>query len=179
MKSNLVVAVLGNRNSGKSLTWDTLFRRGRKMKTGPNLRKLFLTDTQYVEVLLVSGSPEERKLYVGDIIGQKTSRIVLCSMQYRSNVTQTIQYFLNHDYPFYVHWLNPGYNDVAAYQDYLHLLPIFTEAGGTVMQRDGKVDVTDRVQEMRALIFQWASERSLLRIGTPRTSLLALGVSSS
>ncbi len=80
MANNLVVAVLGNRNSGKSRTWNSLFRKGRSVKTGPRMRKLFLTDTQYVEVFLVSGSPEERKLYVGDIIGDLKPRIVLCSM---------------------------------------------------------------------------------------------------
>jgi hypothetical protein len=172
MKSNLVVAVLGHRNSGKSRTWNSLFNRDPllKVKTGPNMRKLYLTDTQYVEVFLVSGSPEERKLYVGDIIGEKKPRIVLCSMQYISNVTQTIQHFLDNDYCFYVHWLNPGYRDDREYTDTLSLLPIIREAGGMVETRDGKVDVGARVQEMRDHIFQWASERSLLRTGAPRLS---------
>jgi hypothetical protein len=168
MKNNLVVAVLGNRNSCKSRAWNTLFCR--KVKTGPKMRKLYLNDTQYVEVFLVSGSAEERKLYVGDIIGEKKPRIVLCSMQYISGVRQTIQYFLHHEYAFYMHWLNPGYSDDRAYTDTLGLLPIIRDAGGTVETRDGKVDVTARVQEMRDYIFQWASERSLLRTGSPRVS---------
>jgi hypothetical protein len=62
MNDNLCVAVLGHRNSGKSLTWNTLF--GRRVSTGRRMRRLFLTPTQYVEVFLVSGSSEERHLYV-------------------------------------------------------------------------------------------------------------------
>lgn len=91
MRDNLVIAVLGNRNSGKSTTWNELF--GRTVRTGSQMRRLDLTATEYVEVFLVSGSPEERETYVGEIIGTQTPRIVLCSMQYRADVTQTIDFF--------------------------------------------------------------------------------------
>jgi hypothetical protein len=172
MASNLVVAVLGNRNSGKSRTWNSLFRKGRSVKTGPRMRKLFLTDTQYVEVFLVSGSPEERKKYVGDIIGQQKPRIVLCSMQYIPGVRQTIQYFTQNAYGFYMHWLNPGYYDDGPYADDLGLLTLIQATGGTVEVRDGKVDLAPRVREMRDYVFRWASEYGLLRTGTPRDALV-------
>ncbi len=164
---------LGHQKSGKTSTWNSLFRRGRPVKTGPKIRKLFLTATRYVEVFLVSGSAEERKKYVGDIIGEKKPRIVLCSMQYTPGVRKTIHYFLQNDYGFYMHWLNPGYHDDSAYQDHLGLLPLIRAAGGTLELRDGKVDVAQRVQEMRDYIFRWASEHGLLRIGTPRFRLVS------
>src|SRR5216683_5668480 len=128
---NLVVGVLGNRNSGKSHTWNTLF--GRRVRTGGRIRRLYVTDTEYVEVFLVSGSAEERQLYVGDIIGSLAPRIVLCSMQYREGVDATIQYFLEHGYLPYVHWLNPGFNDVSgAVSDTLGVVPLIHAAGGSV-----------------------------------------------
>jgi len=61
MKNNLVIVIMGNRKSGKSTTWNTLF--GRQVRTGK--KKLYLTNYDYVEVFLVSGSPEEREKYVG------------------------------------------------------------------------------------------------------------------
>ena len=109
MSENLVVSVLGNRDSGKSHTWNTLFRA--VVRTGSQARRLYLDDTQYVEVFVVSGSPEERDRYVGDIIGSNSPRIVLCSMQYRADVGETIRYFVDRDYLLFVHWLNPGFSD--------------------------------------------------------------------
>ena len=64
MSENLLISVLGNRNSGKSYTWNTLFKQ--TVRTGTELRRLYLTDNEYVEVFLVSGSAEERKEYVWD-----------------------------------------------------------------------------------------------------------------
>src|SRR5258706_10298933 len=97
---NLVVAVMGHRNSGKSTTWYELF--GRTVRTGTELKKLYLTNTEYIEVFLVSGSPEERETYVGDIIGTLRPRIVLCSMQYRRDVTTTIDFFFRNKYSEFV-----------------------------------------------------------------------------
>ena len=64
--------MLGNRNSGKSHTWNTLF--GKKVKSGNEERRLYLTKNEYVMVYLVSGSPEERKKYVGNVIKEKRGR---------------------------------------------------------------------------------------------------------
>ena len=55
----LLVSVIGKRNSGKSSTWNSLF--GRTVKTGTKLKRLYLNETEYVNVFLVSGSPEERE----------------------------------------------------------------------------------------------------------------------
>src|ERR1051326_8092129 len=64
--SKLAVIVLGNRRSGKSTTWNMLF--GRTVRTGTDLRQLYLQLDLSLSIFLVSGSPEERRLYVGDII---------------------------------------------------------------------------------------------------------------
>src|SRR4051812_18067671 len=104
MKDKLVVAVLGHRNSGKSTTWNTLF--GHTVRTGNKIRRLFLTESEWVDAFLVSGSPEERHTYVGEIIGEQSPSLVLCSMQYRADVTQTIDYFLENEYALFVQWLN-------------------------------------------------------------------------
>jgi len=80
MKSDrLLVGVLGNRNSGKSHTWNTLF--GRTVRRGQQPRCLELRSGKGVEVFVVSGSFEEREEYAGDILKNQDCRIVLCSMQ--------------------------------------------------------------------------------------------------
>lgn len=161
MRHNLVVAVLGNRNSGKSHTWNTVF--GAVVRTGSQMRRLYLTTTQYVEVFLVSGSPEERDRYVGDIVGNNVPRIVLCSMQYRQDVAQTIQYFVQHDYFLFMHWLNPGFSDSQQAPDSLGLIPMILAERSLLGLRDGRANADDRVREMRDFIFGWASSRGLVQ----------------
>lgn len=104
MSDKLVISALGNRNSGKSHTWNTLFRR--PVRTGRRMRRLYLSATEYVEVFLVSGSPEEKHTDVGQIVGRRKPSIILCSIQYSANATQSIDYFLQNDYSFYTQWLN-------------------------------------------------------------------------
>ena len=81
MSDKLMIGVLGNRNSGKSKTWNTLFDK-KTVITGKRERQLQLSKTEWISVFLISGSPEERGAYVGDIIGNASPQIVLCSMQY-------------------------------------------------------------------------------------------------
>ena len=158
---NLVVAVMGHRNSGKSTTWYELF--GRTVRTGTELKKLYLTNTEYIEVFLVSGSPEERETYVGDIIGTLRPRIVLCSMQYRRDVTTTIDFFIQNEYSVFVHWLNPGFNDdnVKSF-DELGLINYLIANDSIVGIRNGRVSTKKRVQEIRDYLYGWAKSRNLL-----------------
>lgn len=159
---NLAITVLGNRNSGKSTTWNNLFER--KVRTGTEIRRLFLREREYVEVFLVSGSPEERETYVGKIIGEQTPRIVLCSMQYRADVTQTIQFFSDNNYSIFCHWLNPGYFDPVemATSDDLELMKYLLSLNSIVGIRNGKSEVASRVNEIRDFIYGWASSRNLI-----------------
>jgi hypothetical protein len=161
MKDKLVIVVVGNRNSGKSLTWNALF--GRTVRTGNRLRRLYLSDSELVKVFLVSGSPEERRTYVGDIIGKRFPRIVLCSMQYRADATETIGYFLQHGYRLYVQWLNPGFADAARQSDTLDLMRYLLDQGAIVSIRDGQVHPTTRVQEIRDFIDGWVRSRGLVK----------------
>jgi hypothetical protein len=160
---NLVIAVIGNRNSGKSTTWYELF--GRTVRTGSELKKLYLTSTEYTEVFLVSGSPEERETYVGDIIGNQRPRIVLCSMQYRQDVTTTIDFFIQNEYFIFAHWLNPGFNDDNTKSfDNLGLTNYLIANDSMVGIRNGKGNPKIRVQEIKDYLYGWAKSRNLVLV---------------
>ena len=164
MPENLLVGVLGNSNSGKSYTWNTLF--GRDVRTGRYMRPLYLTEVEeeYVEVFLVSGSPEEREAYVGEIITVENPRIVLCSMQYNNVVIETLDWFVDNDYFLFIHWLNPGYSDDTSVpaHDHQGLMDRILAEESLLGFRNGQIPPTDRVQEMRDFVYGWASSRDLL-----------------
>lgn len=161
MNYKIVVCVLGNRHSGKTHTWNTLF--GQTVRTGNRIRRLHLTEFESVDVFLVSGSPEERRMYVGDIIGKHSPRIVLCSMQYRPDVTRTIDYFLHHRYSIYTQWLNPGFSDPARQPDSLALIPYLLDREGVISIRNGKADPQARVQELSDFLYGFARSRDLIQ----------------
>lgn len=161
MSENLVVAVIGHRDSGKTSTWNALFKRA--VRTGSEMRRLYLRGDEYVEVFLVSGSPEERKIYVGELITVNNPRIVLCSMQYREDVFETIDYFTERNYYLYVHWLNPGYSDASFIQDSLGIVPRILAMESVLGIRNGQIDYGSRVKEIRDFIYGWARMRNLLK----------------
>ena len=158
---NLMVSVLGNRNSGKSYTWDTLF--GSTVRTGSNERRLYFNDCEYVNVFLVSGSPEEREIFVGDIITAASPKIVLCSIQYTENAQDTLNYFIENDYFLFTHWLNPGYSDLNLSQfDNLGLMNWILSKKSIVGIRNGKSSAANRVEEIKDYIYGWAKSRGLV-----------------
>ncbi len=159
----LLVAVVGNQNSGKSYTWNTLF--GRPVSTGrKNEHDLPLCNGEVVSVFLVSGSPEEREKYVGEII-QGNPRIVLCSLQYRHDVFESFQYFFDRGFFAFVHWLNPGFYDPNAAWDRLGLIPRVLTENSLIGIRDARIDAAARVEEMRDFIRGWALSRNLVKRG--------------
>jgi len=161
MTDRLFVGVLGHRKSGKSTTWNTLF--GATVRTSSSPRPLQLRPNECVEVFLISGSPEERGLYAGDVLKDQRARIVLCSMQYVDHVADTIRYVEEQDFWLYVQWLNPGFTDAdPQYWDYLGLTGRLLSKGATLAIRSGKHDLEMRVQELREFIYGWASFRSLV-----------------
>lgn len=160
MTNRLLIGVLGNRNSGKSHTWNTMF--GRKVNRGKKPRFLELRTGEDVEVFLVSGSFEERKEYAGDILGNQDCRIVLCSMQYTEDVQKTLDYLIEHDFYLYIQWLNPGYDDPGEVWDRLGLVNQILSVPSTFSIRNGQNDANARVQEMREFIYGWAKYRNLL-----------------
>lgn len=161
MEDKLLIAVVGNRNSGKTTTWKELF--GRVVKTGVNLRKLYLTETEYVEVFLVSGSPEERGINVGDLITVERPRIVLCSIQYIESARDTFNYFFENEYSAYTHWLNPGYSDAECkYFDSLGLVNWLLEKEHFISIKNAKHSPEGRVQKIKEHIYGWAKYRDLI-----------------
>jgi hypothetical protein len=161
MNDRLIIGVLGSRNSGKSKTWNTLFEK--TVITGTQERKLLLSENEWINVFLISGSPEERETYVGDIIGNASPKIVLCSMQYREDVTKTIDYFAKHNYDFFIHWLNPGFNDGLKTEDSIELIPHILNYRSLVGVRDGKADPGERVNEIKEFLRSWANTHGLLQ----------------
>lgn len=165
MGDRLLVAVLGNRNSGKSTTWNRLFEA--TVKTGKYKRSLYLNRAQSVEVFLVSGSPEEREIEVGDILIEPLPQIVLCSTQYREDVTETFNYFFAKGYEVFIQWLNPGHSDPEQYHDKLGFQGYLLYKGATLQVRDGRVDPMPRVKELRQFILGWATHRDLVSTEFP------------
>ncbi len=161
MVDRLFVGVLGNRQSGKSTSWNTLF--GRTVYTGSNSRQLELRVNESVEVFLISGSNEERQQYAADVLEKQEARIILCSIQYVDKASKTIDYVIEQDFWTYIQWLNPGYSDAdMQYWDHLGLASRLLSIGATLAIRSGKNDPTGRVRELREFIYGWASFRGLI-----------------
>ncbi len=157
----IVVSVLGNKNSGKSYTWNTLF--GATVRTGKEERRLYFNDCEYVKVFLVSGSPEERETHVGELITVEEPKIVLCSTQYRESVKSTFNYFVENGYFLFVHWLNPGYSDSdTPYFDNLGLVSWLLSQPCLIGIRSGKIVANSRVGEIKEYIYGWAKTRNLV-----------------
>lgn len=156
----LLIGVVGNRHSGKSRTWDTLF--GRKVRRGKYPRHLELRPAECVEVFLVSGSFEERGEYAGDVLQNQDCRIVLCSMQYTDEVHDTLDYLKENGFFLYVQWLNPGYKDHGEVWDRLGLINQILAVPAVCSIRSGKINEQPRVQEIREFIYGWALYRDLI-----------------
>jgi hypothetical protein len=169
MADYLLVAVLGNQRSGKSSTWNRLFDPTAKttVKTGKYPRYLYLNPAQCVEVFLISGSAQEREIEVGEILPEKSPEIVLCSAQYRQDVTETFDHFFDKGYEVFVQWLNPGHDDPEAQQDNLGLRDFLLNKGATLQVRDGRIDPAPRVKELRQFILGWAKYRDLVATEFP------------
>jgi hypothetical protein len=165
MGKRLAILVLGRRNAGKSTTWNTLFQS--TVKTGTRERRLFLNKASWVNVFVVTGSPEERDIPVAELLPADPPAIVLCSAQYRADVTETLQYFFRNGYEMRVQWLNPGYADTAQYGDELQLCPWLLRRGATVQQRDASGEPCARVRELREAILGWALPRGLVESEWP------------
>lgn len=180
--ANLVVIVLGARNSGKSYTWNVMFDR--KVRMGTRLRPLNISGKR-VDIFLVNGSPEERRKYIGDIvvyvflvsgsseerrlyvdkiIKVRKPRIVLCSVQDTPEAEQTFKYFADRGYFMLIHWLNPGYSQERkkgkiVYQ-LLNNVPPHTFI---FYEMDGNDNAKNRVQEMKDFIYSWAKRKDLFK----------------
>ncbi len=161
MADKLFISVLGHRDSGKSITWNTLF--GATVRTGKHSRPLEVMPGKYVDVFLVSGSSEERGKYVGDIITDPDAKIVLCSVQYIKSALDTYTFAFDNGYEIHTQWLNPGHSDTSYYFDSLGFTNILLSDDHTMSIRDGKKDPSHRVNEIRDKIIGWSMPRGLIR----------------
>jgi hypothetical protein len=155
----LAVGVLGLRNAGKSHTWNTLF--GRTVRTGNH--RLHLRPGEYVETFLISGSPQEQRKDIKDILKNQRHKIVLCSMQYIEGVQRTLDYFASNHFFLYLQWLNPARKryDVRGFDD-LGLTSRVLAARSLLSMRNGHKHAGSRVQELREFIYGWAKFHGLL-----------------
>ena len=165
MTDKLLICVLGKSDSGKSYTWNTLF--GRTVRTGKKELKLRSDGwvEEWVEVFLVSGSPEERGKPVGGILGDQTCPIVLCSMQYPNDENDdpyaTLDYFIERGFFLYVQWLNPGYEETDKIEAQLLVEKILSARSVLSVRKVVKdEDDSGRVRELREFIYGWAKYRS-------------------
>jgi hypothetical protein len=126
-----------------------------------NSAKLELRRGEFVDVFLISGSPEERKKYAGKILAGQHCRIVLCAIQYTPSVQKTLKYVFDKGFWIYAQWLNPGYNDPGETFDRLGLVNRILANYGVVSIRSGK-EVKNRAQEIREFIYGWAAFRGLI-----------------
>lgn len=161
MEDKIAIVVLGNRNSGKSTTWNSLF--GQEVRTGKHERQLHLIDEKSTSVFLISGSPEERKEYIEDLLNGQTPKIILCSVQYTEHGKETINYFISKGYKVYIQWLNPGFSDDIQYEDALEFFNNFLYKDSIISLKDGKIDFRDRVEEIKYYIYSWAKRFNLLK----------------
>jgi len=92
-------------------------------------------------------------------MGKARPRLVLCSLQYRREAVDTIDFFRSNGYALYVQWLNPGYKDDGPVQDTLGLMPYLLHLGATVCIRDASGDPKRRVRDIEDFILGWASNR--------------------
>jgi hypothetical protein len=189
MTDRLFVAVIGERNAGKSTTWNTLF--GGTVKTGKRARSLsvFAADSVDVrlirgsneekhrnlaevlslaelDVFVISGSNEEKKRYAQNVLENVDCRIVLCSVQYVEEAFErTWDYAFSEGFSIYAQWLNPGHHGRETW-DRLGLVNRLLAHNAVVSLRDGREDDTKlhaRVEEIRQYIHGWAAARGLVR----------------
>jgi len=161
MSNKVVVALLGNRNSGKSSTWYKLF--GRTVRTGVAERRLYLNAAEWIEVFLTSGSAEERKKLIKHIIPKHPPAVVLCSIQYSDEAIKTMEFFLNNRYDMLVIWLNPGYKDKRRYKDNLGLIQLLLDKKAYVVRMNGKHNIAHRSLAIRQFLYGWGRVRNLIK----------------
>ena len=84
-------------------------------------------------------------------------------MQYRNDVRETFDYFLDRGFCLYIQWLNPGYSDPDTVQDYLELKDEILSAQSTFSIRNGTIDPAPRVDDIKDFIYGWAVFRDLIK----------------
>jgi len=163
-QEKLMIGILGGEKSGKTHTWNLLFQK-RLVITGRKIRRLHFDDKTYAEVFLVSRSAQKRKMDIKTILKDNNPQIVLCSLQYARNLSDTLKYFVDNGYFMYLHWLNPGYeepNDLPLFYD-SDLVDYILSVPSMLGVRNGKQNAKGRADEIRDFVYAWTKNRGLLK----------------
>lgn len=161
-EDRLMIGILGNAGSGKTYTWNHLFEH--EVRTGRNLRRLYLDPSHYTQVFLVSRSPGKRRMNIVDILRGDKPRIVLCALNYQRSVIKTLDFFVQNNYTLYLQWLNPGFSDdqdSPLFYD-LGLITRILSVTAYVSIRNGKNPPGQRAEDIRDFMYGWTSRRGLL-----------------
>ena len=160
MSDRLLVAIVGNRNSGKSKTWRHLF--GHSVHAGVKRLPLYYGD--YATVYVIPSSPQESKITVESTLGRERPRIVLCAIQYSFEAHETISFFVDNGYSILFHWLNPGYKDkITPAFDRHGLIARVLAEHSLVGIRSGRTSPRRRCNDLKDFIYGWAMKRSLVQ----------------
>jgi ABC-type dipeptide/oligopeptide/nickel transport system ATPase component len=167
----LFVAILGKGDSGKSITWEALFRV--KHRTGRRI--LHLSKYIQTEVYLFNSSPQERPWTKDEFIHEFKKRciddeanIVLCSLQ--SHLTphmrdkniidakEVLEIARKNRYDIFIQWLNPGFKSgVDTTKDVekkiIDLMSINSVIGATKEDAGNKPEI--RAEKLRSVILGW------------------------
>lgn len=102
-------------------------------------------------------------MFVKDMLPEILPRIILCSIQYREDAKETIEFFASKEYDLFAMWLNPGFQDDAQIEDHLSLAKLLLSRGAYLSKRNGKSSPVDRANEIRQFIYGWAKSRNLIK----------------
>ncbi|WP_438298444.1 hypothetical protein [Sporosarcina sp. FA15] len=166
MTKKLLIAVMGQRNSGKSETWKVLFN-DKNIRTTPKSERILKVgpNNEYTNVFLINGSPQERGKRVEDIIQLNYNpEIALCSIQFKKDALNTLKYFHDNDYHIYLHWLNPGYHDSYEYPDSENIIQEIMKMDSLIGKRSGKTIASLRVEEIKNYLYDWSKRNGLLKL---------------
>jgi hypothetical protein len=155
----LVIVVFGVQNAGKTQTWRRLV---------PGVSRFFTStahfaavdEDQGVMVHVINSSAEEDPRNIFRLI-PADAEIVCCSVQNHRNGWNTLGRFLELGYDMYVQWITPPYAG-REIGDAYGIVAELDAHGIEYDQRDGMVDSTARVNEIRHRIGVWAGQHELL-----------------
>ena len=154
MTRKLAIVVLGERDAGKSTTWNDLFSA--TVRTGQYVRGLTIKEKWKVDnVFLVSGSLQEREKHPTEVITDKIHEILLISVQYIAGARDTLRFLIENKYEIHCHWINPGHDVDRAYFDYLGLSQEYLHSSVTITMLSSK-NLDDRIFRIQEVILGWA-----------------------
>lgn len=169
----LLIAVIGEQRSGKSITWEALF--GKRVQKGKKM--LVLNEYLQTSVFVFVSSPQE-KYWTEDKFqtelnnAKQQSRIILCSLQShptgnmirRRVITkeEAVEIAKDKGFDIFIYWLNPGYRtDLDRDPDIEHQMMSLTENAAVIGLKkfDARNQPDIRAEYIRKMILGWIQSR--------------------